>query len=147
MVWGTFKLSLKDCPVRDCDVERMSKQSLGILVKIIGSSEVILKLFAGHYNVALVCGTIVATMFGRNGFIGFRLARIRSGVYCPYRGCEGSYLAKGTSWNEVGGGLGKAKTVKVLKVGTEHNAADALTKVVPGRKLQHCLELLKVGVG
>ncbi|GKA12505.1 hypothetical protein Tco_0692051 [Tanacetum coccineum] len=41
----------------------------------------------------------------------------------------------------------KAKTVKVLKVGTEHNVADALTKVVPGQKLQHCLELLKVGVG
>ncbi|GJZ29607.1 hypothetical protein Tco_0574254 [Tanacetum coccineum] len=41
----------------------------------------------------------------------------------------------------------EAKTVKVLKVGTEHNAADALTKVVPGRKLQHCLELLSVGVG
>ncbi|GKF47936.1 hypothetical protein Tco_0141187, partial [Tanacetum coccineum] len=37
----------------------------------------------------------------------------------------------------------EAKTVKVLKVGTEHNAADALTKVVPRRKLQHCLELLK----
>ncbi|GJW06494.1 hypothetical protein Tco_1568917 [Tanacetum coccineum] len=41
----------------------------------------------------------------------------------------------------------EAKTVKVLKVGTEHNAADALTKVVPGRKLQHCLKLLRVGVG
>ncbi|GJW81925.1 copia LTR rider [Tanacetum coccineum] len=36
----------------------------------------------------------------------------------------------------------KAKTVKVL-----HNVADALTKVVPGRKLQHCLELLSVGIG
>ncbi|GJZ71664.1 hypothetical protein Tco_0635515, partial [Tanacetum coccineum] len=41
----------------------------------------------------------------------------------------------------------EAKTVKVLKVGTKHNAADALTKVVPGRKLQHCLELLSVSVG
>ncbi|GJV82933.1 hypothetical protein Tco_1522831 [Tanacetum coccineum] len=41
----------------------------------------------------------------------------------------------------------EAKTVKVLKVGTEHNMADALTKVVPGLKLQHCLELLNVGVG
>ncbi|GKC34419.1 hypothetical protein Tco_1046803, partial [Tanacetum coccineum] len=40
----------------------------------------------------------------------------------------------------------EAKTVKVLKVGTEHNVADALTKVVPGLKLQHCLELLNVGV-
>nr|GEZ05601.1 retrovirus-related Pol polyprotein from transposon TNT 1-94 [Tanacetum cinerariifolium] len=41
----------------------------------------------------------------------------------------------------------EVKTVKVLKVGTEHNVTDALTKVVPGRKLQHCLELLSVGVG
>nr|GEZ23882.1 hypothetical protein [Tanacetum cinerariifolium] len=41
----------------------------------------------------------------------------------------------------------EAKTVEVLKVGTEHNAADALTKAVPGHKLQHCLELLSVGIG
>ncbi|GKC27217.1 hypothetical protein Tco_1034511 [Tanacetum coccineum] len=41
----------------------------------------------------------------------------------------------------------EAKMVKVLKVGTEHNAADALTKVVPELKLQHCLELLNVDVG
>ncbi|GKB33474.1 pentatricopeptide repeat-containing protein [Tanacetum coccineum] len=41
----------------------------------------------------------------------------------------------------------EAKTVEVLKVGTEHNDADALTKVVPGHKLQHCLELLSVGIG
>ncbi|GKF16248.1 hypothetical protein Tco_0061166, partial [Tanacetum coccineum] len=40
----------------------------------------------------------------------------------------------------------EAKTVKVLNVGTEHNVADALTKVVPGLKLQQCLELLNVGV-
>ncbi|GKC83224.1 hypothetical protein Tco_1138941, partial [Tanacetum coccineum] len=41
----------------------------------------------------------------------------------------------------------EAKTVEVLKVGTEHNAVDALTKVVRGHKLQHCLELLSVGIG
>ncbi|GKB42971.1 hypothetical protein Tco_0887913 [Tanacetum coccineum] len=41
----------------------------------------------------------------------------------------------------------EAKTVEVLKVGTEHNVADALTKVVPGDELQHCLELLSVGIG
>nr|GEU72450.1 hypothetical protein [Tanacetum cinerariifolium] len=40
----------------------------------------------------------------------------------------------------------EAKTVEVLKVGTEHNVADALTKVVPGHKLQHYLELLNVAV-
>ncbi|GKE00686.1 retrotransposon protein, putative, ty1-copia subclass, partial [Tanacetum coccineum] len=39
------------------------------------------------------------------------------------------------------------KVFKVLKVDTKHNAADALTKVVRGLKLQHCLELLNVGVG
>nr|GEU54318.1 retrovirus-related Pol polyprotein from transposon TNT 1-94 [Tanacetum cinerariifolium] len=41
----------------------------------------------------------------------------------------------------------EAKTVEVLKVGTEHNAADALTKVVPRLKLPHCLELLSVDIG
>ncbi|GJV41329.1 hypothetical protein Tco_1419769, partial [Tanacetum coccineum] len=41
----------------------------------------------------------------------------------------------------------EAKTIEVLKVGIEHNVADALTKVVPGHKLQHCLELLSVGIG
>ncbi|GKB31578.1 retrovirus-related pol polyprotein from transposon TNT 1-94 [Tanacetum coccineum] len=41
----------------------------------------------------------------------------------------------------------EAKMVKVLKVGIEHKVADALTKVVPGLKLQHCLELLSVGIG
>nr|GFA04682.1 retrovirus-related Pol polyprotein from transposon TNT 1-94 [Tanacetum cinerariifolium] len=40
----------------------------------------------------------------------------------------------------------EAKTVEVLKVGTEHNDVDALTKVVPRHKLQHCLELLSVGI-
>ncbi|GJY62524.1 melanoma-associated antigen 8 isoform X1 [Tanacetum coccineum] len=43
-------------------------------------------------------------------------------------------------------GVLEAKTVKVLKVGTEHNVADALTNVIPGLKLQHCLELLNVDI-
>ncbi|GKB63222.1 hypothetical protein Tco_0919408, partial [Tanacetum coccineum] len=41
----------------------------------------------------------------------------------------------------------EAKTIKVLKVGTEHNDVDTLMKVVPGHKLQHCLEFLSVGIG
>nr|GFB24002.1 retrotransposon protein, putative, Ty1-copia subclass [Tanacetum cinerariifolium] len=40
---------------------------------------------------------------------------------------------------------GYAFLVQGCVVCTEHNAADALTKVVHGRKLQHCLELLSVG--
>nr|GEV68003.1 leucine-rich repeat-containing protein [Tanacetum cinerariifolium] len=39
-------------------------------------------------------------------------------------------------------GILEAKTVKVLKVDTKHNVEDALAKVVPGLKLQHCLKLL-----
>ncbi|GKE52310.1 retrotransposon protein, putative, ty1-copia subclass, partial [Tanacetum coccineum] len=39
------------------------------------------------------------------------------------------------------------KTVKVQKMGTKHNAVDALTNVVPGLKLQYYLELLNVGIG
>ncbi|GJX39815.1 retrovirus-related pol polyprotein from transposon TNT 1-94 [Tanacetum coccineum] len=39
--------------------------------------------------------------------------------------------------------LGRQRTVEVFELGTEHNAADALTKVVPGRKLQHCLEVAR----
>ncbi|GJZ26675.1 retrovirus-related pol polyprotein from transposon TNT 1-94 [Tanacetum coccineum] len=75
----------------------------------------------------------------------------RGGVYGPYGGCEGSYLANGHSeetkhinvrYHFIKEVL-EAKTVKVLKVGTEHNDADALTKVVPGLKLQHCLEFAK----
>ncbi|GJR64105.1 hypothetical protein Tco_0010170 [Tanacetum coccineum] len=38
----------------------------------------------------------------------------------------------------------ESKTVKVLKVGTKHNVADASMKVVPGFGFQHCLELLGV---
>lgn len=34
--------------------------------------------------------------------------------------------------------------VEVLKVGTEDNAADPLTKAVPHLKLKHCLELVSV---
>ncbi|GKA62215.1 hypothetical protein Tco_0761734 [Tanacetum coccineum] len=76
-------------------------------------------------------------------------------VYGPYRGCEGNYLAKGTLGRvrhinvriTISQQVLERSTVKILKVGTEYNAADALMKVVPGLKLQHCLELLNVGVG
>nr|GFA39800.1 hypothetical protein [Tanacetum cinerariifolium] len=63
----------------------------------------------------------------------------RGGVYGPYGGCEGSYLAN-DSWKSWVWSLTlevlKAKKVEVLKVGTEHNVADALTKVAHGLKLQ-----------
>nr|GEX85053.1 retrovirus-related Pol polyprotein from transposon TNT 1-94 [Tanacetum cinerariifolium] len=87
---GHFKLLLKDCTVRDCDVERMSK--------------------------------------------------------VPYANAVGSlmYLMVCTRLDIAMREVLEAKTVKVLNVGTEHNDVDALTKVIPRRKLQHCLELLSI---
>ncbi|GKB48936.1 retrotransposon protein, putative, ty1-copia subclass [Tanacetum coccineum] len=202
---GHFKLSLKDCPVRDCDVERMSKvpyaNAVGSLMYLMVCTRPdiayavsvvsrylanpgknhweavkwILKYLRGTANVGLVYGTDRGNHVDVTGFVDSDYAKDPD---------KGSYLAKGLL-EELGMVLNtvavncdnqgaihlsrnhvfhertkhinvryhfirevlEAKTVKVLKVGTEHNAADALTKVVPGRKLQHCLELLKVGVG
>nr|GEX11981.1 zinc finger, CCHC-type [Tanacetum cinerariifolium] len=109
----------------------------------------ILKYLRGTANVGLIYETNRGNHKDVTGFVDSDYAKDpdkgRGGVYGSYGGCEESYLAKGT--------LGRvrevleAKTVEVLKVGTEHNAADALTNVVPGYKLQHCLELLSVGTG
>ncbi|GJV76738.1 retrotransposon protein, putative, ty1-copia subclass [Tanacetum coccineum] len=187
---GHFKLSLKDCPVRECDVERMSivpyanavgslmylmvctRPDIAYAVSVVSTYlanpgknhweavKWILKYLRGTVNLGLVYGTHRGNHVDITGFVDSDYTKDpdkgRGGVYGPYRGCEGSYLAKGTLGRVGHGALTavaalievlEAKTVKVLKVGTEHNAADALTKVVPGRKLQHCLDLLKVGVG
>nr|GEW88639.1 retrovirus-related Pol polyprotein from transposon TNT 1-94 [Tanacetum cinerariifolium] len=38
------------------------------------------------------------------------------------------------------------KEIKVAKIGTKDNAADAFTKVVPGSKFKYCMEILGVGI-
>nr|GEW22315.1 hypothetical protein [Tanacetum cinerariifolium] len=40
----------------------------------------------------------------------------------------------------------KSKEIKVAKIGTKNNAADAFTKVVPGPKFKYCMEKLGVGI-
>ncbi|GJZ23673.1 retrotransposon protein, putative, ty1-copia subclass [Tanacetum coccineum] len=245
---GHFKLSLKDCPVRDCDVERMSKvpyaNAVGSLMYLMVCTRPdiayavsvvsrylanpgknhweavkwILKYLRGTANVGLVYGTNRGNHVDVTGFVDSDYAkdpdkgRSITGYAFLVQGCvvswkatlqhvvalsttEAEYMAlteavKEAIWlrgllEELGVELNtvavncdnqgaihlsrnhvfhertkhinvryhfirevlEAKTVKVLKVGTEHNAADALTKVVPGLKLQHCLELLNVGVG
>ncbi|GJY33134.1 retrotransposon protein, putative, ty1-copia subclass [Tanacetum coccineum] len=242
---GHFKLSLKDCPVRDCDVERMSKvqyanavESLMYLmvctrpdiayaVSVVSrylanpgknhweAVKWILKYLRSTANVGLVYGTNRGNHVDVTGFVDSDYAkdpdkgRSITGYAFFVQGCvvswkatlqhmvalsttEVEYMAlteavKEVIWlrgllEELGVVLNsvavnydnqgaihlsrnhifhertkhinvryhfirevlEAKTVKVLKVGTEHNVADALTKVVPGRKLQHCLELLSV---
>ncbi|GJZ72884.1 retrovirus-related pol polyprotein from transposon TNT 1-94 [Tanacetum coccineum] len=142
---GHFKLSLKDCPVRDYDVEMMSKV---LYANAVGSL---------MYLVVFMRPDIVyAEAIWLRGLLeelGVELNTVA--VNCDDQGAI--HLSRNHVFHERTKHINvryhfirdvlEAKTVKVLKVGTEHNAADALTKVVPGRKLQHCLELLKVGVG
>nr|GEW41754.1 retrotransposon protein, putative, Ty1-copia subclass [Tanacetum cinerariifolium] len=145
---GHFKLSLKDCPIRDCDVERMSKVSyanaMGSLMYLMVCTRPDIAYAISIVSRYLVNPGMCCKLEG-NATIRGGSFNYKGRVYGPYGGCKGSYLAKET--------LGRvrevleAKTVEVLKVGTEHNVVDALTKVVPGHKLQHCLELLSVGIG
>ncbi|GJR72297.1 retrotransposon protein, putative, ty1-copia subclass [Tanacetum coccineum] len=205
---GHFKLSLKDCPVKDCDVERMSKvpyanavrslmylmvctrpdivYAVNVVSRYLGNPgknhweavKWILKYLWGTAHVGLVYQTNRGNHVDVTGFV--------DSDYAKDPDKEAEYMAlteavKEAIWlrgllKELGVELNtvavncdnhvfhertkhinvryhfirevmEAKTVKVLKVGTEHNAVDALTKVVPGLKLQHCLELLNVGVG
>ncbi|GKC07803.1 hypothetical protein Tco_0999413, partial [Tanacetum coccineum] len=39
----------------------------------------------------------------------------------------------------------ESKEIEVVKIGTDDNAADAFTKVVPGLKFKYCMEILGVG--
>ncbi|GJW05931.1 putative reverse transcriptase domain-containing protein [Tanacetum coccineum] len=167
---GHFKLSLKDCPVRECDVERMSKvpyaNAVGSLMYLMVCTRPDIA-----YAVSVVSRYLANP--GKNHWeaVKWILKYLRGTVnvglvYGTHRGnhvdvTEAEYMAlteavKEAIWlrgllEELGVELNtmvlEAKTVKVLKVDTEHNDMDALTNVVPGLKLQHCLELLNVGVG
>ncbi|GKB98291.1 retrotransposon protein, putative, ty1-copia subclass [Tanacetum coccineum] len=211
---GHFKLSLKDCPVKDCDVERMSKvpyaNAAGRLMYLMvctrpditytisvvsrylaypGKNHLeaikwILKYLRDTANVGLAYGTDHGNHVNVTGFVDSNYFkdpdkdRSITGYTFLVHGCVVSWKATlqyvvalsttkteymalkeavkeaiwlrglleelGVKHNTV---VCKVNTVKVLKVGTEHNDVDALTKVVPGLKLQHCLELLNVGVG
>ncbi|GKB27543.1 hypothetical protein Tco_0866944, partial [Tanacetum coccineum] len=191
---GHFKLSLKDCPVSDCDIEKMSKVSyanaVGSLMYLMMCTRPDIA-YAGTVNVGLVYGTDRGNHVDVTGFVDSDYAkdpdkgRSITGYAFLVQGCvvswkatlqhvlalsttEAKYMAlteavKEAIWlrgllEELGielntvavncdnQGVLEAKKVKVLKVDTEHNDMDALTKVVPGLKLQHCLELLNVGL-
>ncbi|GJY73682.1 retrotransposon protein, putative, ty1-copia subclass [Tanacetum coccineum] len=147
---GHFKMSLKDYPVRDCDVEWTSKvpyaNAVGSLMYLMVCRRPDIA-YAGTSNVGLVYGKNRVNHVDITGFVDSDYAKD------PDKEAEYMALTEAVKTKHINVHYHfiievlEAKTVKVLKVGTEHNVADALTKVVPGLKLQHCLELLNVGVG
>ncbi|GKC53169.1 retrotransposon protein, putative, ty1-copia subclass [Tanacetum coccineum] len=196
LLGGHFKLSLKDCPVRDGDVERMSKVPYENVVGSLMYLMVCTTLDIA-YAVSLVSRYLAnpdhSNRVDVTCFVDSNYAkdpdkgRSITGYTFLVQGCV---AVKEAIWlrgllEELGVELNtmavncdnqcaihlsqnhifhertkhinvryhfikyalEAKTVIVLKVGTEHNAMNALTKVVPRLKLQHCLELLNVGVG
>nr|GEW25003.1 retrotransposon protein, putative, Ty1-copia subclass [Tanacetum cinerariifolium] len=97
---GHFKLSLKDCSVRDCDVEKMSKVSYANAVGIL--------------MYLMVC-TRPNIVYAVRGYV------------VSWKAMLQHVVALSTTEAEE---VLEAKTVKVLNVGTEHNIVDALMKVV-----------------
>nr|GEV33800.1 retrovirus-related Pol polyprotein from transposon TNT 1-94 [Tanacetum cinerariifolium] len=162
---GHFKLSLKDFPVKDCDVERMSKvpyaNAVGILMylmKLINQKatlQYVVALSTTEAKYIAFTEAVKEAIWLRRLLkeLGVKLNTVA--VNCNNQ--DAIHLSRNHVFHERTKHINvryhfirevlEAKTVNVLKVSTEHNAADALTNVVPRLKLQHCLESLNVGVG
>nr|GFB36648.1 retrovirus-related Pol polyprotein from transposon TNT 1-94 [Tanacetum cinerariifolium] len=194
---GHFKLSLKNCPVGNCDVERMSKvpyanavlslmylmvctrPDIAYAVSVVSrylanqsknhweAVKWILKYLRGTVNVGLVYGTNRGNHVDVTGFVDLDYAKDPHKEYMALTEAvkeaiwlRGLFEELGVELNTVVVNFNnqgaihlsrnhvfhertkhinvryhfirevlKAKTVKVLKLGTEHNAADALTKL------------------
>ncbi|GJX46763.1 retrovirus-related pol polyprotein LINE-1 [Tanacetum coccineum] len=139
-----FKVSLKDCPSNDWDVERISevpyanavgslmylmvctRPDIAYVVSIVSmylanpgknhweAVKWILKYLKGTANVGLV--------YGRD-----------QGKHMDVDGFVDAYYAKDTNkGRSIIGEIVESKEIEVAKIGTKDNAADAFTKVVPG---------------
>ncbi|GKA95887.1 retrotransposon protein, putative, ty1-copia subclass [Tanacetum coccineum] len=168
---GHFKLSLKDGPIRDYDVKRMSKvpyaNAVGSLMYLMVCMRpaIAYALQATLQHVVALSTTKAEYMAlteavkepiwlrGLLEELGVELNTVT--VNCDNHGVI--HLSRNHVFHERTKHINvhylfirkvlEAKTVKFLKVGTKHNDVDALTKVVLGLKLQYCLELLNVGIG
>nr|GEY33291.1 hypothetical protein [Tanacetum cinerariifolium] len=132
-----FKPSLKDCSVRDYVVERMSKVPYANAVGSLMYLMVCTRPDIATVNVGLVYATNRGNHVDVTSFV--------DSDYANDPDKEAEYMALTEAVNEsiwlrglleeLGVELNtvvlELKMVKVLKVGTGHNVADALTKVVP----------------
>ncbi|GJY02591.1 retrovirus-related pol polyprotein from transposon TNT 1-94 [Tanacetum coccineum] len=156
---GQFKLSLKYFPVRDCDVKRMSKvpyeNAVGSLMYLMVCTRPDQDLDKGRGRVLALTEDVKEAIWLRGLLEKLNVEVNIMAVNCDNQGAI--HLSRNHVFHERTKHLNvryhfikevlEAKTVEVLKVGTKHNVADALTKVVLGLKLQHCLELMSIGIG
>nr|GEU53727.1 hypothetical protein [Tanacetum cinerariifolium] len=183
---GQFKVSLKNFPVKDYDVERMSKvpyaNAVGILMYLMvctrpsiayaGTTNVVFGYGINHGNHVDItcfvdsdyakdpdkeaeCMTLTKAVKKAIWLRGLLEELAWSLTLCQLIVISGRdslimkscFFMRGLSISmwviTLSEKVLEANTVEILKVGTEYNVADALTKVVHGFKLQH-LELLSV---
>nr|GEX87323.1 hypothetical protein [Tanacetum cinerariifolium] len=155
---GHFKLSLKDCPVRDCDVERISEADFEIFIGICkraisvwdrswkpcrrnswkATLQHVVDLSTTEVEYMALTEAVKETIWlsGLLEELGVKLNTVT--VNCDNKGAI--RLSRNHIFHERTKHINvcyhfirevlEAKTVEVLKVGTEHNVADALTKVL-----------------
>ncbi|GKD45846.1 retrotransposon protein, putative, ty1-copia subclass [Tanacetum coccineum] len=156
---GHFKLSLKDCPVRDCDVERMSfvdsdyvkdpdkgRSIIGYAFLVQGcvvswndTLQHVVALSTTEAEYMALTKAVKEAMWLRGLLeeLGVKLNSVA--VNCDNQGAI--HLSQNHVFHERTKHINvrnhfirevlEAKTIEVLKVGTKHNVADVLTKVVP----------------
>ncbi|GJY45240.1 retrotransposon protein, putative, ty1-copia subclass [Tanacetum coccineum] len=136
-----FKVSLKDCPSSDWDVERMSKVPYANVVV-----EWILKYLKGTADVGLVYGRDQGKHVDVDGFVDADYAKD------PDKEAEYMALTKAVKRTEHINvryhfirEIVESKEIEVARIGTKDNGADAFTKVVLGPKFKYCMKILGVG--
>nr|GEU94779.1 retrovirus-related Pol polyprotein from transposon TNT 1-94 [Tanacetum cinerariifolium] len=115
-VGGRFKLSLKDCSVKDCDVERMTKVTYANAVR-----SLMYLMVCTRPDIAYAI-SVVSRYLANPGLV----YGTNRGNHVDVTGFVDSDYAKDPDKDRE---VLEAKTVKVLKVGTRHNDAYALTNV------------------
>nr|GEX04956.1 retrovirus-related Pol polyprotein from transposon TNT 1-94 [Tanacetum cinerariifolium] len=157
-----FKLYLKDCPLNDWDVERMSKVPYA---NVVGSLMYLMVCTRPDiaYVVSIVSMYLANTGKNHREAMKWILKYLKGTadvglIYCRDQGKHADVdgfvdavmletLARhiNVRYHFIRE-IMESKEIKVAKIGTKNNAADAFTKVVLGPKFKYCMEILGVGI-